>query len=401
MKAVILAARQSEHLHPFTQTRPKSLLWAAGKTILDAQLEHLRKAGLQEVLIVVNHYQDHIRQYVAQKESPGLRIECILQPKPSGIGNALLCCKDLLQSAPFMLMYGDIVATGEPVDQLLRHYTENGNSVAAITLPLHSGEFGNVYLTRDMRIAHFLERPSNPNKSNHVLAGLFVLSPDIFDLLETHQGDISLCYQTLIEEGRFSGALWEGEWLDLRRPWQILEMNRMFMDAWEHSHIHPSLKQRGHVHIEGCVHIEEGVTICSGAVLRGPCYIGKGSFIGNNALIRSHASLGSGVIVGYGAEVKNSVLFDQAVVGRLSYVADSVIGQKSRLGVGVTTVNVSQNPDGILAHTKQGTENSAMKKLGAFIGDCAVIGARHVIPAGASFKAGVTVEDLITIKSIF
>lgn len=55
MRAVILAAGQGKRLRPLTDTLPKSLLAIRGKSILDYQLEALRRNQVRDITIVVGH----------------------------------------------------------------------------------------------------------------------------------------------------------------------------------------------------------------------------------------------------------------------------------------------------------------------------------------------------------
>ena len=222
----------------------------------------------------------------------------------------------------------------------------------------------------------------------------------MFRVLDQCQNDIEQTFQTLIQEGTFHGTLWEGNWIDVRRPWQILEANRMIMDLWSGAEIHATARLEGNVHIEGAVHVEADVVVSSGSVLKGPCYIGRGSYIGNNVLVRQYSSLGPRSVVGYGTELKNCVLFGRSQLGRLSFIGDSVIGEGVHVGSGVTTVNV--RPDGRPGEvdTEEGPISTGMAKVGAFIGDDVRIGARHVLAPGTRIRSGAVVDDLITQTSL-
>jgi dTDP-glucose pyrophosphorylase len=52
MKAVLLAAGEGVRLLPVTSTRPKHLIKVAGKPILQYCLDAVKKAGIDEVIIV-------------------------------------------------------------------------------------------------------------------------------------------------------------------------------------------------------------------------------------------------------------------------------------------------------------------------------------------------------------
>ncbi|MBI3994041.1 MAG: NTP transferase domain-containing protein [Candidatus Lambdaproteobacteria bacterium] len=400
MKAVILAAGPSERLHPFTETRSKPMIHVAGKPMLENMANALAAAGITEILIVVNHAQEILKNHFEHGHRFGLSIDYIYQEPLDGIGGALRRCERHLRAGPFFLVYGDILTSGDPFSQVLSRYTESGGAVAALSLPANSREFGNVYLNENMLITKFVEKPADPHLSNYVFAGIFLLSPNVFETLDKTGNDIEKTYQTLIEARALSGTLWDGGWIDISRPWHILEANRMLMQDWREARIHQSVKLEGNVQIEGAVHIEENVVIGSGTLLKGPCYIGSDSYIGNNVLIREFTALGPRSVVGYGTELKNCVLFGRSTLGRLSFIGDSVIGERVDLGTGVTTVNIHHDRHPIEMDTPDGRILTGMDKLGAFIGDDVVIGARNALGPGTRIKAKAVVPDLITLNSI-
>jgi len=400
MKAVILAAARSERLRPFTETRAKPMIRVAGRTILEYMAAALREAGVVDLLVVVNHKREGIQRYFEHGHNFGLNIEYVVQEPIDGIGAGLRRCESELDGEPFLLVYGDVLATGQPFTNVLQQYSESGSAVAALSLPPSSSEFGNVYLDNDMRITRLVEKPTDPHLSNYVFAGIYLLPPTLFRVLDQCQHDIEQTFQTLIRDGQFHGTLWEGGWIDVRRPWQILEANRMIMDLWKTAEIDATARLEGNVRIEGAVHIEADVVVGSGSILKGPCYIGRGTYIGNNTLIREYSSLGPDSVVGYGTELKNCVLFGRSTLGRLSFIGDSVIGEGVQLGSGVTTVNVHADWRPVVVQTEEGPISTGMSKVGAFIGDDVYIGARHVLGPGTRIKAGAHVEDAITQPSL-
>lgn len=400
MKAVILAAGQSERLKPFTETRAKPMIRIAGKTILEYMMASLKEAGVTNILIVNNHKREGMESYFEHGDAFGLEIDYILQDPIDGIGAGLQRCEPALGDEPFLLVYGDILATGQPFSRVMEQHTESGGAVAALSLPSQSGEFGNVYVDNDMRITRLVEKPSDPHLSNYVFAGIYMLPGNIFESLKSQGNNMEKCFQELISQGNLFGAQWEGGWIDIRLPWQILEANRMVMDNWQQAEIHASVKLQGNVQIEGQVHIEKGVTIGAGTVLKGPCYIGANSFIGNNTLIREYTSLGPNSSVGYGTELKNCVLFGESTLGRLSFIGDSVIGEKVHLGTGVTTVNYLGEGEIIAMDSENGPLSTGMNKVGAFIGDNVYLGARHVLGPGSRIRSGFKAGDMVTQPSV-
>jgi bifunctional UDP-N-acetylglucosamine pyrophosphorylase/glucosamine-1-phosphate N-acetyltransferase len=400
MKAVILAAGRSERLKPFTETRAKPMIRVAGRPMLEYSLRGLAEAGVSEVLVVVHHKGETLSSHFEHGAQFGLSIEYIRQDPLDGIGAAVRRCETLLGNDPFLLVYGDVLATGNPFRAVLSQYTETGGAVAALSLPTSSAEFGNVYVDHDMRITRLVEKPANPQVSNYVFAGFYFLPASFLGLLADVRNDMVLAFQRLVQQGTLYGSLWDGSWIDVTRPWQILDANRLVMDAWDRAEVHTSVRLEGTVYVEGAVHIEENVRIGAGSILKGPCFIGRGSTIGNNALIREFTALGPESIVGYGTELKNCVLLGRSILGRLSYIGDSVIGERVHLGTGVTTVNHFDDGRQVPFESEEGVLSSGHTKLGAFIGDDVVIGARNVLAPGTRMRAGTRVEDLISVRTI-
>ena len=265
-----------------------------------------------------------------------------------------------------------------------------------VALPESSKEFGNVYLDHEMKISRLVEKPSD-DQANYVFAGIFVLFPNIFELLDMYNNDISQCYDNIIGTGGLQACLWERGWIDMIFPWHILVANRMLMKSWETAYIDKSAKLLGHVHLEGAVRIGPNVTIESGTVLKGPCYIGENSYIGNNSLIRNYSAIGPNSTVGYGSELKNCVLFGSNDIGRLSFVGDSVIGENTTTGSGLTTVNHSAEYLPVICKTQNGNVETGLTKLGAFFGDNVKIGVRHVTGPGSILNSGSKIPDSTTL----
>ena len=396
MKAVILAANRSTRLSPFIETRCKPMIRIAGQYILENTICYLKEAGIHDIVLVVNHQQEMIRQYFGSGQTLGVNLEYVVQDELKGIGHALSLCRSSLEKKPFLLVYGDVMTDNNPFLSILQTYSETDREVALIALPESSKEFGNVYLDHEMKISRLVEKPQ-ANQANYVFAGMFVLFPKIFELLEENQHDISRCYEQMIASSGLQASLWEKGWIDMIHPWHILDANRMLMSSWKTAEIDSTVKLLGHVHLEGAVRIGPNVTIESGTVLKGPCYIGANSYVGNNSLIRNYSAIGPDSIVGYGSELKNCVLFGNNDVGRLSFVGDSVFGENVKSGSGLTTVNHTVDYSRISCSSNSDTVETGLTKLGAFIGDSVSIGARHTLGPGSIVESGKIIADCITL----
>lgn len=108
MQAMILAAGRGERMRPLTDTVPKPLLAAGGKSLIAWHLEKLAAAGIRDVVVNHAHLGHRIEQALGDGAAFGLRIrhspEREALETAGGIANAL----PLLEDAPFLVINADV-----------------------------------------------------------------------------------------------------------------------------------------------------------------------------------------------------------------------------------------------------------------------------------------------------
>ncbi|EGQ44015.1 MAG: dTDP-glucose pyrophosphorylase [Candidatus Nanosalina sp. J07AB43] len=92
MKAVILAAGRSSRFKPLSENRHKGLVQILGKPILQHTVEELRKAGVDEIIVVQGSERD------IEEELADDQISYVVQEKPKGMGHALRQAEHLLDN---------------------------------------------------------------------------------------------------------------------------------------------------------------------------------------------------------------------------------------------------------------------------------------------------------------
>lgn len=388
MKTVILAAGKGDNLKPFTDTRPNPMISVAGKYLFDHSLDLLKKAGVNDIFVVVGHQKDKLIKQIGEHMNNGLNLQYVEQKRAGGIGDAVLSVKDkILPGEYFLLVYGDIVTAENIFSKIQQSFHAFKGPVASICLPPSNSMFGNVFLNAHMNITKIIEKPKGDNLGNYVLSGVYILPERFFKLLEKNQRSMEKAMQALVKEG-LRASMWEDDWLDVVHPWEILQANKVIMDSWQHSKISKTATLEANVTIQGIVRIEDDVVIKAGAVLEGPCSIGKGCYIGNSSLIRSYTAMGDQCSVGYGVELKNCVVQKKSHIGRLSFIGDSVLGENVDIGAGTMTVNRKLDWSTIKVNNHKKAHDTGRQKLGAFIGDGVVIGAGNSIEPGTVVPPG-------------
>lgn len=70
MEAVILAAGLGTRLRPLTNDKPKALVEAGGRTLLDIAIHRLAEAGASRIAVNVHHFGDMMIDYIASHRWP-------------------------------------------------------------------------------------------------------------------------------------------------------------------------------------------------------------------------------------------------------------------------------------------------------------------------------------------
>jgi bifunctional UDP-N-acetylglucosamine pyrophosphorylase/glucosamine-1-phosphate N-acetyltransferase len=397
MKAIILAGGKAVNLNPFSNTRPIPMIRVAGHTLFDKTLDQLKSSGINDIFVVVEHQKEKLIERIGEHINNGLNLHYVEQGKKQGIGNALMTVKDKISPGEyFLLIYGDTITASNIFSKVQQSFHALKSPLASICLPDSNEAFGNVFLNAQMKITKLIEKPKGDHLGNYVLSGVFILPESFFKVLEKCKGSMERALKKMVDEG-LHASMWEDEWLDIVHPWEILEANKIIMNSWENASIAKSAKLESNVTISGIVSIEEDVVIKAGAVLEGPCSIGKGTYIGNNSLVRSFTSIGQNCNVGYGVEMKNCVVQDNSHIGRLSFIGDSVLGENVDIGAGSMTVNRTDDLRPITVRIGNKSIQTGLTKLGAFIGDNAIIGAGNSIQPGTIILPGEVYPSRFTV----
>jgi len=375
VKAVVLAAGEGVRLQPITLTRPKHLISIGGKPILEHCLTAIKACGISEIVIVVHYMAEAIREYFGSGEKLGLKIEYAYQKGVLGTGNAAGVAEPYVDG-DFLLVYGDLLFTAEALKKVLEtHNRKKPSATLSVVHVERPEDYGIVELKDDGRVKRIIEKPRREEApTNLANAGLYVFSPEIFEKVKRisassrGEWEITDAIELLIKEEKpvFAVEISKDEWFDIGRPWDLLEANR-----WVLTRMEPSVlgKVEEGAHIIGPVTVAESACIRSGAYIEGPTYIGEHSDVGPNCYIRPCTSIGRNVRIGNACEIKNSIIMDGVHIGHLSYVGDSIIGEKCNLGAGTITANYRLDAGTIKMMVKDRLVDTGRTKLGAVLGD--------------------------------
>ena len=213
-KAVIPAAGFGTRFLPATKAQPKEMLPIVDTPAIQYIVKEALDSGIEEILIITGRskraIEDHFdssveleellqkqgknKQLAMVKDLADIKIHFIRQKSPRGLGDAVLCAKAFIGDEPFAVLLGDdIVFNPEKpcLQQLMDCYEQHpGIILGAQFVPnekvssygIVSGEplADNLY-----RVHGLVEKPSvDKAPSNLAVLGRYILTPDIFDILE-------------------------------------------------------------------------------------------------------------------------------------------------------------------------------------------------------------------------
>ena len=149
--------------------------------------------------------------------------------------------------------------------------------------------------------------------------------------------------------------------------WDLLRANAEAMTARNHytqeSGAHASL------YVDGRLQIGKGTKILPGVVIEGDVIIGDHCKVGPNCYIRGSTAIGDKCHVGQAVEIKNSILLPGTNVGHLSYLGDSILGEKVNFGAGTITSNLRHDGGTHRSPVEGRMVDTGRRKLGAIVGD--------------------------------
>ena len=221
-KAVFPAAGLGTRFLPATKAQPKEMLVLVDKPVMQYGVEEAAASGLQDIVIVTgrgkNAIEDHfdvaveLESFLEQRGKTEqleeirsitrlVNVSYVRQGEPLGLGHAVLVAKGMVGDEPFAVVLSDDVidATPPALKQMIDVFQRVQGPVLAVErVPVEDvSSYGIVKIEDDQdlgrgvhRIVDLVEKPKREDApSNLAIIGRYILTPDIFDALETTARD--------------------------------------------------------------------------------------------------------------------------------------------------------------------------------------------------------------------
>ena len=413
--AIILAAGSGRKMWPYSSTNNKCALPVANEPAIARQVRLLRRAGVENILVVVAHRDEQIR-HALRKDG---EVQYVEGESELGPAASLQKALEVVDEGRYLVLYGDTAWTEEGLRGFLEFGTTEGRSeyVAAV-LPLGlerpqdwmcaevkggavravlghprddvTHRFAGAFLL-DSAIARFLR--AQPPQLRHVQVGM--MSPDEL----TVEGALA---EFLAEGGTIAACEVMAPWIDLDKPWHLLEANDAILrwegERLEGSSIHPSASVSEGAEIDGPVVVGEGSRIGPGVKIRGPLWLGPNSEIVDGAIldgftsigertsirrycqIEAGSAVGSGCVIGHAAEF-GGVMLDGAYSFHYGEYW-GIVGAKTDLGAATVCGNLRFDDDETIHNVRGRREKPRFGANAAYLGDFVRTGVNVIILPG-------------------
>jgi NDP-sugar pyrophosphorylase family protein len=216
MKAVILAGGKGTRLKPYTTVIPKPLVPVGEKAILEILLGRLKKSGVDEVILCVNHFAEIIQAFFGDGSRHGLRIRYSTEERPLGTVAPIKLIRELPEA--FLVMNGDLL-TDLDFRNLYDEHLRSGRVLTVSTYHRTSKiDFGVIDMDKEsLTMTGFMEKPEYDFE---VSMGVYAMNRRALEFVpeETPFGFDNLML-TLLEHKEPVGVYpYDGYWLDIGRP---------------------------------------------------------------------------------------------------------------------------------------------------------------------------------------
>lgn len=331
MKVIIPAAGTGTRLFPHTHTKPKSMVYIAGKPIIGHILDRMIDLEPEEVILIVGYRKELLEPYVEENYGHVFNIRFVDQDERLGLGHSIYLAKDAVGESDIMIALGDMIFKSGYLDFFKQHknngYCSGSIGVKEVDEPQ---KYGIVELEPESScIKQLEEKPANP-VSNLGIAGVYFIQDTslLFQVLDwmlennvRTRGEYQLtdAMQEMIKRGSEFKTFTVSSWYDCGHAASLLETNKVLLDEKENSN--------------GTYEIVDSVIIS-------PVAIGENVRM-VNSVVGPYASIAGGTFI------ENSII-SNCVIGERTHISkanlqSSIIGDDAHIAGKHNSLNIGDS----------------------------------------------------------
>lgn len=199
--AVIMAGGKGIRLRPITEHLPKPMIPVAGRPILERLVLHLVGCGITRIHLSVNYLAEIIVKHFGDGSRYGCEISYLHETEELGTGGALSLLPSI-PADPVVVLNGDLVTQLDFASMLAFHSASGSAATIGYRPYSHQVPFGCLDIQENM-VVGIQEKPVLERSVN---AGVYVISPEILELVPRKFFPITDLFQTMLDRGDKVGS---------------------------------------------------------------------------------------------------------------------------------------------------------------------------------------------------
>ncbi len=234
MRGIILAAGEGTRLLPLTKYIAKPLLPIKGRPIIERVVELLRECDVSEIVIVIGHLGEQIREHLGNGSEFGARISYREQGDLKGTSKAVDAAKDFI-SGDVLVVAADCLLPRKHLKDLLDLHTSEDCDLTLSLKALPPEKIlssATVSMEEDGTISRIIEKPSK----DEILSGIasspyYVFKDTVLEYLprvkpsKRNEYELADVFQMLIDDGLKVKGLVSAKWKHLSDLNDLIGLN--------------------------------------------------------------------------------------------------------------------------------------------------------------------------------
>lgn len=227
MKAMILAAGRGDRMRPLTDTTPKPLLMAGGRSLIEQTIAQLVHADITEIVINIAYLGVKIKQFLGNGHALGVSIEYSDEGE-TGLETAggIIKALPLLGEQPFLVVNGDI-AHNYDFSHLV-HRSIHQAHLVLIPNPAHHPE-GDFYLSpTGLAQAGLAQVEGQPR---FTFSGIGLYHADLFKHHTISKLKLAPLLRQAMQQNNVTAELFTDFWMDIGTTQRLEALNQYYSKA--------------------------------------------------------------------------------------------------------------------------------------------------------------------------
>jgi mannose-1-phosphate guanylyltransferase/phosphomannomutase len=332
MRAVIMAGGFGTRLRPLTSEKPKPMVPVANRPMMEHIVRLLARHGFTDIVTLLYYQPGVITGHFGDGSDFGVKMRYVRPEGDLGTAGAVRYADTVgFLGERTLVISGDVLTDLDLSAALEFHDERDAEATIVLTRVENPLAFGVVITRPDGRIERFLEKPTwGQVFSDTVNTGIYVLEPEVLARVPTGRAyDFSkdLFPLMLSKKAALYGHVAEGYWRDIGNSAEYATAHRDVLDGAVA--LDPPGEERAYP--KGRVFLASGAAISGSAKVKGTVYLGEDAVVSGEASLED-CVIGARCEIGSGADVKRSVLWDDATIGRRATVTEAIVCERAVVG---------------------------------------------------------------------